>query len=277
MPARRLGRHHPLHDLRELGQDPSLVPDALDGRAGELGVAHSQPQLVLQLPARGLDEDEALSPRKQRRQRLHRERPQGEGTEEPRLHPPLPQGFHRPFRHAGRRVARNEEHFGVLAAKDVGALLAGGHLRVLPVEVEVVLLEVCLVEVDGADQVPAVRAVAPHRPIRPTRLDHLLRQLHLARHLSEVAVAQEDDRVAVLERELEGEHREVQHLLWVRGGEHDRVRVAMSEAAAGELDVGLLGSDVAEAGAAAHHVDEDARHLRPDHVGDPLEHQAEAR
>ena len=36
------------------------------------------------------------------------------------------------------------------------------------------------------------------------------------------------------------------------------------------------GADVAEAGAAAHDVDEDAGHLGADHVGDPLEHQAEA-
>ena len=56
-----------------------------------------------------------------------------------------------------------------------------------------------------------------------------------------------------------------------------RVGVAVAEAAAGELDVRLLGGDVAEAGTAAHHVDEDAGQLGADHVGDALEHQAEAR
>jgi hypothetical protein len=45
----------------------------------------------------------------------------------------------------------------------------------------------------------------------------------------------------------------------VDGREDDGLRVAVAEAAAGELDVGLLRGDVPEAGAAAHDVDEDAR------------------
>ena len=61
----------------------------------------------------------------------------------------------------------------------------------------------------------------------------------------------------------------------VEGVEHDAVRVPVAESPARELDVRLLRRDVAEAGAAAHHVHEDARQLGPDHVGDALEHQAE--
>ena len=122
-----------------------------------------------------------------------------------------------------------------------------------------------------------MRGVAEDRPVRKSRLDHRLREDDLARHLPEVAVREKDDRVAVLERELERQSREVEHLLRRRGREDDRVRVAVAEAAARELDVGLLGRDVAESRAAAHHVDEDARHLGADHVGDPFQHQAEAR
>jgi len=54
------------------------------------------------------------------------------------------------------------------------------------------------------------------------------------------------------------------------------VRVAVAEPAAGKLDVRLLRGDVAQARAAAHDVDEYPWHLGADHVGDPLQHQAEA-
>ena len=125
-------------------------------------------------------------------------------------------------------------------------------------------------------RLPAVRAVPVDGPLGDPRPHHLARQLHLPGHLAEIAVAEHHHRVAVLEGELEREHGQVEHLLGRGRGEHDGVGVAVAEASAGELDVRLLGADVTQPGAAPHDVHEDGRHLCPDHVGDPLQHQAEA-
>ncbi len=98
---------------------------------------------------------------------------------------------------------------------------------------------------------------------------------HATGHLAQVAVAHQHDGIAVLEGQIERLHAQLEHLLRRRGREDESVRVAVAQAAAGQLDVGLLGTDVAEAGAAAHDVEEDAGDLGADHVGDPFEHQAE--
>ncbi len=103
------------------------------------------------------------------------------------------------------------------------------------------------------------------------------RQGHLAGHLAEVAVGGDHHRVAVLEGQLEGQLREVEHLLRRGRRQHDGVGAAVAEAAAEQLDVRLLGPDVAQPRAAAHHVDDHPRHLGADHVAHPLQHQAEAR
>ena len=119
-------------------------------------------------------------------------------------------------------------------------------------------------------------SVAENRPRGNPRLHQARGQRDLPRHLPQGSVAQHYHGVAIAEGEIEGQHREVQHLLRGRGGEDEGVGVAVAEPAAGELDVGLLGRDVAEAGPASHHVHEHARHLGPDHVGEALEHEAEA-
>ena len=103
-------------------------------------------------------------------------------------------------------------------------------------------------------------------------------QPHLAGHLAEVAVAEDDHRVAVLEGELEGEHasgraspaasRARATMAWVLPWPRPRQASLMSDCS---------GAMLPRPGPAAHDVDEDARHLGADHVGDPLEHQAEAR
>ena len=138
-------------------------------------------------------------------------------------------------------------------------------------------LEIALREVDRGDDIPAVLGVAVDRPLGYAWLLQGVGQLDLAGHLAQVAVAEDDHRVAVLEAELEGQDGEVQHLLGGGGRQHDGLRVAMAQAVAGQLDVGLLGGDVAQAGPAAHDVHKDAWQLRADHVGDALQHQAEAR
>ncbi len=137
--------------------------------------------------------------------------------------------------------------------------------------------EIRLAELNGGDEVAPVLPVSPDRPGRKTGLHHVPRKNHLPRHLPEVAVAEEHDGVAVLEGEVERHHREVEHLLRRRRSEGDGVGVAVTETTARELDVGLLGPDVAQTRAAAHDVDEDAGHLGADHVRDPLQHEAEAR
>ena len=86
-------------------------------------------------------------------------------------------------------------------------------------------------------------AVAVDGPLGNTGDDHAARQTHLSSHLAEIAVADNHDRVAVLEGELEREHRHVEHLLGSCRGKHDGVGVPVAEAPADELDVRLLRPD----------------------------------
>ena len=109
-------------------------------------------------------------------------------------------------------------------------------------------LEAGLRQVDRADQVAAVRVVAVDGPLGDARHDHLVGEAHLPGHLAEIAVAEDHHRVPVLERQLERQHGAVEHLLRRGGDEDDPVRVAVTEAAAGQLDVRLLGPDVPRPG-----------------------------
>ena len=61
------------------------------------------------------------------------------------------------------------------------------------------------------------------------------------------------------------------------GGEHDGPVVAVAAAARGLEVVGLGRGDVAQAGAAAHHVDDDRGQLVGRQVGDALLLEADAR
>ena len=100
---------------------------------------------------------------------------------------------------------------------------------------------------DRAIRLPRCGRVAADRPRGQAGPDQLRGQPHLARHLAQVAVGDDDDRVAVSEGEVEREHGEVEHLLRRGRGQHDRVRVPVTEPTAGQLDVRLLGPDVAQA------------------------------
>ena len=240
------------------------------------GIGEGELELVLELPVRGLDDDDPLRVREDGLERLARERPDGDGSEESGLDSSGPEGLDRALRHPRGGGAGDEDDLGVVAQVEVGALL-DLHRRVLLVQVDVPCLEVGLGQVDRRNEISAVVAIAPDAPLRDARFQHRLRKVDLARHLAEVAVGGDDHRVAVLEGQVERQHRQVEHLLRRRRRQDDGVRVAVAEAAAGQLDVRLFGGDVAKARPAAHDVHDDGRNLRADHVGDPLEHQRKAR
>ena len=242
-----------------------------------LRMAERQPQLVFELAAARFDDDQSPGAFEDSEKPVDGEGPERDRAKEAHLDAFVPQVLYGALGELRRSVACNDDDLGILATEQVITLLGGGHGRVLVVQGHVVLLKLQLGKTDRADQVAPVGAVAEHGPLGDAWDHHLCGQPYLACHLAEVAVTDDHDRVAILEGELERDHGDVEHLLGRCGGKHDGMCVAVAEAAADELDVGLLGSDVAKARASPHDVHEDSRHLGADHVGDALEHQAEAR
>ena len=94
----------------------------------------------------------------------------------------------------------------------------------------------------------------------------MLFQLDRFHHLSDKTVCHDDCGIAILVRQVEGQHREIGHLLHGRWREHDVAVVAVSPAFHYGEVVALLGSDIAQARAAAHYIDNHARQLRPSQI-----------
>ena len=108
---------------------------------------------------------------------------------------------------------------------------------------------------------------------------HDVAQLDFERlhHLADIAVGHDDDRIAIAVGQLEGQHGEVEHLLHRCRRQHQVAIAAVAAALHHAEVVALLGSDVAQARSAAHHVDDDAGQLRARHVRDAFLHQAQSR
>ena len=255
-----------------------MAPHVVDRLArARAGVAQREPQLVLELPVARLDDDEPPRPLGGAAERVDRERPDRLRAEEPDRMPSArsaltaPSAMRAGVLHATTSVSASSQRKRS-ARCSAAAMRAYFSMRWR-------LSASRSVSRRWIEDTRFVRCarVAGDRPARQPRPHERARQLDLAGHLAEVAVGEDDDRVPVAERQLEREHREVEHLLRRRRREHDRVRVAVAEAAAGELQVRLLRADVPEPGPGPHHVHEHARQLRADHVRDALEHQAEAR
>ena len=141
--------------------------------------------------------------------------------------------FTAPLARLGGSVQGHRDDVGVLAEVEVGALFVSGHARVLLVQ---------------ADDVPPGRRGGGGSKIRLRRWQRspktaqsgmpgstIWRASHPPRHLAEVPVADDDDRVAVPEGELEGEQGDVEHLLRRRRREHEGVGIAVTEPPADEL------------------------------------------
>ena len=94
--------------------------------------------------------------------------------------------------------------------------------------------------------------------------------VHGLHHLADQAVAQDHDGVAVAVGDVKGLLRQRHSLLHRAGRQHAHAVVAMTAAARGLVVVALRGLNAAQAGAAAHHVDDDAGQLSAHDVADAL-------
>ena len=100
---------------------------------------------------------------------------------------------------------------------------------------------------------------------------------HLLHHLAYDAVGEDHGRVAVLERQFEGEVHEVRHLLHRRGCEGDEAVVAVAAALDGLEIIRLAGLDGSESRAAAHAVEHNAREFGSGDVGHAFLHEGDTR
>ncbi len=141
----------------------------------------------------------------------------------------------------------------------------------------------CASASSGFSRIEAMRCVSlPFAPVeRPAALVEAparwLREHDGLRHLAHEPVAQDDHHDAVLVGEVECLHREVRELLNGARGEHDAVIVPVPAALDRLEVVPLRPGDVAEARAAAHHVDDHRGKLGARKVGDALHLEADAR
>ena len=101
-------------------------------------------------------------------------------------------------------------------------------------------------------------------------------QIERLHHLPDETIGQDDRRIAIVVGQFEGQDGEVGHLLHRGGRQHEVAIVAVASALHHGEVVALLGSDVAQARAAAHHVDDHAGQFRAGEVRDAFLHQAEA-
>ncbi len=97
-----------------------------------------------------------------------------------------------------------------------------------------------------------------------------LGELNGLHHLADHAVGDDHDGALVLVGGVEGDAHEVDALLDGGGGKDDEVVVTVAAALGGLEVVRLAGLDGAEAGAAAHHVHDDAGQLGAGYVADAL-------
>ena len=178
-----------------------------------------------------------------------------------------------------RGGAKGHDHdVGVLAHERLGTLLAGLHRLIALETLDVQTLQLIGGQVKGVDDVMLALALVPSGGPR------LLRQLLNAlgkhdglHHLAEHAVGEDHGRHAVLVGLLEGQVRQIGHLLDGGRSEHEHLEIAMAHGAGGLPVVGLRGLDAAKARAAALHVDDDAGKVGARHIRDALALKRHAR
>ena len=161
-------------------------------------------KLVLQLPRTALHDERIARPGPDA---WHEPLLWGRGhwrhrAEEPGGDAPLAQHRDCALRHARRRVARPRSGRGASSARwkfARGTRPRSGDRRIAFSISPCALQETVVREMDGRDDAVPVRRVAPHRPGRPPRHHHVIREPHSPRHLScGVPVGEDDDhRVAV--------------------------------------------------------------------------------
>jgi hypothetical protein len=207
----------------------------------------------------------------------------GEGAEGQRTEQPHPDalgsgGPHRREGHPPRDAEAHHHLLGVVQVIFPIAHLPGLDLPPALQQTPVGLLLLIGVEVNGSQDTPGAALSAGHRPLRagPWGLAHR-RQLGGLHHLADAPIRQHHGDGAVALGQIEGQDREVDGLLHRRRGQSDHPVIPVAAAADNLVVIPLGGRDVPQAGAAAHHVDDHAGHLRARDVGEALHHQADAR
>ena len=162
-------------------------------------VGEGEPQLVLELSVRRLDDDDPLRLREERARARRSGRARAvTGRKSPALTPFSRSAWTAPFAIRAGVPKATRSDLGVVAQVEVGALLDLVDPRVLLVQLLVPLLEVVLVELDRGDQVAAGASASPQTAHSGMpRLQHRPRQRDPPGHLAEVAVGDDDDRVPV--------------------------------------------------------------------------------
>ena len=216
-------------------------------------------------------------------ERVVREGPHGDGTEQADLHALLAQLVDDGLDDAGDRAEGRDDDLGVvgLVAFPHLLVLTGGLVGLL--QLGVVDGQGLGVDVDGVDDAALGGIIAglpagagPGLLLRVDLEVHHLGHFDRLHHLGDDAVGQEEDGHAVLLGLVEGEHHDVDGLLHGGGSVGQQMVVAVAAALDALEVVALGGLDVAEAGAAAHDVEDHAGQLGAGAVGDALLLEADA-
>ena len=200
-----------------------------------------------------------------------------DGTEQADLQSLRARLIDRRAQHARHDAVADDDQFGVFGAVLFPARLGLLGANVLRFHAALVLFQIIGLEEDGADQVLARLGGSLHRPRFFGSDDLAILEVQRLHHLADESVGQDDGGIAVVVGQFEGEDGEVGHLLHRGRSQHEVAIVAMASALDHGEVVALLGSDVAQAGTAAHHVDDDAGQFGARKIGDAFLHQAQAR
>lgn len=231
--------------------------------------------VVDHLPVAHFDCDELLCLRLPA-DRVDRERPERDRTQQPGFDPLRTQLVDRRAAEPPRDAVADQDDFGVLGSVLLAALFGAADRGIFRLQFPVHGFKVVMLEEDRADHVRA-RLRDVERPLRNRRPGgQRFRQRDRLHGLTDHAVCQQIDDDAVFFGQLEGEAREVAHLLRRGRREHDAAVTAVSAAFDDLIVVGLLRPDVAEPGAAAHDVHHERGQFAAGEIADPLLLQADS-
>ena len=148
---------------------------------------------------------------------------------------------------------------------------AGG-ADVFGFELTDVIFEIVGLEEYRADQVLASSSRAFDRPGLVRNLGLAVGEVKRFHHLADETISKDDGRIAILVGEIESKDGEVGHLLYGRGRKYKIAVTAVASAFDHGKVIALLGGDVAEAGASAHDIDDDAGQFGAGTIGDAFLH-----
>ena len=138
------------------------------------------------------------------------------------------------------------------------------------------------VDVQAVDDGPFTAAAGLPAGSRPGLVQQggirlIVGHFHGLHHLADEAVAHDEHGVAVFVRQVEGLLGEFHRLLHGGGSQHQHAVVAVTAAPGGLIVVALCGLDGTQAGAAAHHVHDNAGQLRAHNIADAFLLQGNSR